>query len=525
MSARSSSRWRASSVLSVIAASVLGFAILPQPVGGQEKQAGEPDPTAIEVAEGYRVEVFAEGLSYPSDIAFGDNGEVYVAETGGHTYGTKPDKAPPPKIVQIMPDGSTRVVYDTVVPMEEVKKAPLEATDLPEGLISPITGITWHDGRLYVSHRTRVSTLDPNTGEFSTIIGGIPSWGEFQNNKPVFGPDGKMYFVVSTQGNSGPVDGHMMEVMKAFDKPDAHEAPCADVTLTGQNYELDNKLTEEKGDKITAGVYVPLGETTSEGQVIEGQKWCHGAMYRANPDGSGVEVMAWGLRSNYGYAFSADGRLLVTQNSGNIMEPRPVYNDWEPVYEIEEGAWYGWPDYYSSIPVTDPRFSEPRFVVGEVPDKAQRFEHKFALTEETRRQLLKDRAAPPAPVAYLPVHSAAEGMVFGREDFGIPENEIIVAEFGAIIPYYKAPDAWPGFRVQRLDLQTGEARDLLVNEDRKPAWEIGSGGLRRPLQVAWGPDGALYVVDLGVIRFDEEGMQAEPETGVVWKVTRAQSEQ
>lgn len=157
-----------------------------------------------------------------------------------------------------------------------------------------------------------------------------------------------------------------------------------------------------------------------------------------------------------------------------------------------------------------------------MPEKAQRFEHKFALTEETRRTLLKKRAAPPAPVGYLPVHSAAEGMVFGRAEFGVPANEIIVAEFGAIIPYYKEPDEWPGFRVQTLDLQTGQARDLLVNKDNKPAWETGSGGLRRPLQVAWGPEGALYIVDFGVIRFDANGMEARPGTGVVWKVTRAE---
>jgi glucose/arabinose dehydrogenase len=458
-------------------------------------------------------------LTYPSDLTFGGNGEIYVAEAGGHTYGTKPDKAPKARILQVTPDGSTKVVYDKMVPPDTVRKFSSSA-EMPEGIIQPITGLTFNpnNGLLYVSHRTRVSTLNPRTGEFNTIVNGLPSWGEFFNSKVIFGPDEKMYFALSTQGNSGTVDGHFIEVIKAWNKPHAREVPCEDVTLTGLDFRLDNKLTAQKGDKIQADVYVPLGVDTRPGQVIGGKFWCNGAVYRTDADGSNPERLAWGFRSIYDLGFTSNGRLIVTQNSGNIMQPRPVYDDWEPIYEVIPGRWYGWPDYYSSVPITDSRFRAPN----DPEFKKKPFDHQFALTEETRRRLLKGQNRPPKPLVLLPIHSAAEGFTFGRKEFGIPDDEILVAEFGAIIPYYKDPEGWPGFRVQRVNLTTGQYADFMVNKSRKPAWATKGGGLRRPIQLEFGPDGALYVLDFGVVRFDKKGMQAEPNTGVIWKVTRSQ---
>jgi hypothetical protein len=37
---------------------------------------------------------------------------------------------------------------------------------------------------------------------------------------------------------------------------------------------------------------------------------------------------------------------------------------------------------------------------------------------------------------------------------------------------------------------------------------------------AWGPDGALYVVDFGGVQFSQKGMNAKPDTGVIWRVVR-----
>jgi glucose/arabinose dehydrogenase len=529
----------------------LGVAALAAPSGAARAQervppgwpaAGEPvetrtaprqvDPNDVRVPPGYRVEVVASGLSYATDVTVLPDGTMSVTEAGGHTYGTKPEKAPPPRLLRITPDGRKEVVDIPMVPPEVVREAPVKnwvmvdgkrvPTDyvLPEGIISPLTGASYNpsNGLLYLSSRARYHTYNPKTGEFRTIIDGLPSWGEFLNHKPIFGPDGKMYFVQSSQGQLGPVDAHFMKVISAWNKPLAREVPCQDVTLVGNNYKVHNGFTSEKGDSMVVATYLPPGFRAQRGQVVEGQPKCNGAMYRANPDGTGLEVVAWGLRSNFGYDFTPSGRLFVTQNSCNPIPPRQTYDDWEPIYEIDPNGpltWYGWPDYCSSFPVTDKRFWVP-----EDPD----FLHKpgqekpevltFDLTEETHRRLLRGQAAPPAPKMLLPVHSAAEGMVFGRREWGMdPEFEAFVALWGNIVPFRR--DYSPGFKVVRIDLRTGMVQDFLTNEGPGPASKLGNKGLERPIQVSWGPDGALYVVDFGVININENGMHAVPNTGVV----------
>ena len=485
------------------------------------------DAAAIRVPGNLQVEAMTSGLTYPVDITFDDQGNTYIAEAGGHTYGTKPAQAPSARILRVTPDGTTEVLYDQVVPMKEIKENASSA-DMPEGLIPPLTGVTFHDGKLYVAHRSRYSTYDLASGEFKTIVNGLPSWGEFLNAKPIF-KDDEMYFFLSTQGNSGVIEKHWIRVIDMFNKPEAHEVPGEDVTLTGQNFWVPTKKVKiAEADSVKTGAYVALGTETEAGQVIEGQEICNGAFFRCSLDGTNIQRIAWGLRSSFGYRFSPEGQLVATMNSANPMPPRGLYFDYESVYEIEEDTWYGWPDYYSGIPITDERFG------------VKKEERKFVLTEETHQRLLKGRAKPKQPTARLSVHSAAQGMVFGREDFGVPADDILVAEFGAIVPFFKgdkyhpklpkgvpeeanAPAGvkynWPGFKVQRVDLTTGEAEDYIYNEDHLPASVNKTGGLERPIQLEWGPDGNLYIVDFGIVEFEDSGMTAHPYTGVVWKVS------
>lgn len=487
------------------------------------------DATDIVVPTGLNVEVAATGLTYPVGVTFDDEGNTYIAEAGGHTYGTKPKKAPNARVMKLNEKGTWEVVYDQVVPLEAIRDANT-STNMPEGLIPPVTGITHYDGKLYISHRSRYSYYDLETGEFKTIVNGLPSWGEFLNAKPIF-KDGKMYFFLSTQGNTGIQEAHWVKVIDTFKKPQAHEIPGEDVVLTGLNYWVPTKKVTIVGkDSVLTGIYVPLGTETTPGQVIKGQKICNGAFFRCNPDGSDIERIAWGLRSSFGYRFSPDGRLIATMNSANPMPPRGLYFDYEPVYEVKEGEWYGWPDFYSGIPITDERFEYK----GEV--------RNFALTKETHQKLLNGKERPLQPVAKMPVHSAAEGMVFGKKEFGVPENNIIVAEFGTIVPFFKGekyhPDFpkgvseegeaidgvsynWPGFKLQQVNLTTGEVSDYIYNQSNLPASATeDGGGLERPIQLEWGPNGNLYIVDFGIVEFNDKGMNAHPHTGVLWKVSK-----
>jgi glucose/arabinose dehydrogenase len=484
----------------------------------------EVNPSAINLPPGYRIEAVATGLNFPTDITFGRNGEMYVSEAGGHFYGTDPAAAPPPRILQIMPDGSKRVVYDNAVSIEAIRAA-RTYEEIPEGLFGPMEGITYNpnNGLIYIAHRTRYSTLNPQTGEFRTILDNLPAWGIFHNTKPAIDPrTGQIVFSVSSQGNAGPVDFAIMKNIAFYNKPDRHEIPCEDVTLTGKNFPVHNGFTPQEGDSAMTGAFVPFGVTTQPGQTIQGQLICNSAVYRMDPDGRNLQLIAWGVRNPFHHAHSPAGRLIMTNNSGNAIPPRRIFDDWETIYEIKEGEWYGWPDYYSSVPITDPRFSKP-----EDPDyKGKPKPHEFLLTEETRSRLLKGRERPPEPLVRLEPHAAAQGFVFGRSDWGMdPENEIILAEFGTVQKFTTKGPNPPGYRVTRVNLRTGDVTPFISNKSGRPASASKgtgdqSGGLERPLRMAWGPDGALYLVDFGVFDTYPKEKTSYGSTGVIWRVTR-----
>lgn len=500
------------------------------PIGGPEEPGKEykrkVDPASLKVPQGYKIEVYAQDLNFPTDMIFGANGEVYVAESGAHFYGTKPKNAPPARILQLKAEGGTKVIYDNNVSYQAIQDADTDR-DIPEGLIGPVEGITFNrdNGLIYVAHRSRISTLNPETGEFNTIIGGLPSWGVFHNSKVVFSPEGKLVFEVSTQGNSGPVDKPIMEVISFYNKPEKREVPCETVTLTGKAYPVQNMFTKEDKDSVMAPVYQPYDAQAKAGQVIQGEFWCNGGVYMAEADGTNARRIAWGLRDPYHLEYSQAGRLIATNNGAEAFPNRPVFDDWDTFYEVEEGKWYGWPDYYSGIPVTDDRFKKPN----DPNYKKGAFEHDFVLTADTRARLLNNQPLPPQPLVRIePLHVGAQGFVFGKEEWGMdPENEVFLAEFGTLqLITTKGPNP-PGYLISKVNLQTGERTPWITNSVRpasaSPKTNPKGGGFERPLRLVWGPDDALYLVDFG--RLDshpkpDKKRQAFPNTGVIWKISK-----
>lgn len=94
----------------------------------------------------------------------------------------------------------------------------------------------------------------------------------------------------------------------------------------------------------------PFAKAAPQGAVVKGQTKASGTILRMNPDGSQLEVYAWGLRNPYGVMWSPEGTLYATENGFDICGSRPIANDEEDIYVITPGAWYGWPDYAMGLP-------------------------------------------------------------------------------------------------------------------------------------------------------------------------------
>lgn len=452
---------------------LLGFFIVTQAfnrTATAEELKRKIEPNAINVPDGYEVEAVVANLSVPTTAIF-DGKNVLIAESGFQNTAK-------PRILKITPEGKVEVL-------------------LEKGLESPVTGLLMLDKKLYISHKGKISLLQ--NGKLTDIVTGLPSQGDHQNNKIVRGPDGKIYVGQGTTTNTGVV-GEDNYLFGWLDKsPEAHEVPCKDITLTGKNFTTDNPL--KKGEKVTTGAYKPLGTSSKPGEIIKGNVKCGGSIIRFNPDGSEIELVAWGLRNPFGLTFDANNTLWSTFHGADVRGSRPVFNDVDYLVEVKQDAWYGWPEYFDSAPVTDERFHEPS------KPKPEFLWQKHPELKE--------------PILTFPTHSGTNGIAFSNsDDFGY-KGDLFVAEFGT----YTVPTAGfnitpNGFRVSKVNMETKEVTSFASNFLPGPSYINQSGGLNRPSDVVFGPDNSLYIVDWGATTIGTDGVKYVPGSGVLWRVSK-----
>jgi glucose/arabinose dehydrogenase len=439
----------------------------------------------VDVPDGFHAEIVMSGLTFPTSVEFDDSGNLYIAEAG-YSYG---DETATPRILRVGSEGQTAV--------------------LAEGtpLVGPINDLLWHDGRLYVSHRGKISTLQQD-GTIRDLVAGLPSEGDHHNNQLSAGPVG--------------LDSAKMGWLKK--QPNFHDIPARDIQLTGRTFETANPF-ETTDQKVSTLPFHPFGKADNGGTVA-GQVKASGTILRMNPDGSELEVYAWGLRNPYGLMWSPEGTLFATENGFDVRGSRPIANDKEDIYIIREGAWYGWPDYAMGLPVTDPQFkpkdmSQPQFLMKEHPEVEK-------------------------PWMNFPKHSAIAKIDFAPSG-SVGEGEMFVAFFGHMTPMTGTPpEEHGGHRVLRVDPKTQKSETFFGpkkshhsgghSSGEQASGEHGSGefgqssggghskpesftaGPRRLLDVRFAPDGkALYVADFGAMDV-QAGAQPVPGTGVIWRV-------
>jgi glucose/arabinose dehydrogenase len=433
-------------------------------------------PADIDVPSGFKIEAAVRDLAAPTMVAFDDQGRMLIAESGYRGGGNA-------KVTRIERDGSRTVLVD----------------DAAFGTEKPLTAVAFNDGKVYVAHAGTVSVVEDG-GRLRNIITGLPGQGDHQASQMVF-RDGFLYVSIGTVTNSGVVgpDNAVFGWLTDESRRQVHEVPCRDITLTDAVFDSENPLGNDPERERTSP-YAPYGTELAPGTRIAGNPKCNGAVLRARPDGSNLEMVAWGLRNPYGLEIGPDGALYVTMHGFDARGSRPIDDAWDCVYRIDQGAWYGWPDFACDVPVTDQRF--------QVPNKPPA---KFLIANHPTE-------TPPRPLAKFRPHEATNGFAFSPGEPWGPTSTAYIALFGDFTPATGTVNRPEGVKVVRLDTTNGRVDDYIINETPGQASRHSGGGLEHPSDVTFGPDGAMYIADWGIARVSEKGLVLEEDSGVVWRV-------
>ena len=202
-------------------------------------------------------------------------------------------------------------------------------------------------------------------------------------------------------------------------------------------------------------LYVPVGAPCN---ICEPDPDRYALIARMNPDGSGLEVVARGLRNSVGFDWDPRTRELWFTNNG-----RDYLGDDSP------------PDTLNHAPKSGLNFGYPYCHAGTIPDPE--FGRKHACSE----------FVPPAQ--NLGPHVASLGMRFytGAQFPAAYRNQIFIAEHGSWNRSHKI-----GYRVTLVRLQDNRA---VGYEPFATGWLQGESAWGRPVDVLVDRDGSLLVSD------------------------------
>ena len=205
-------------------------------------------------------------------------------------------------------------------------------------------------------------------------------------------------------------------------------------------------------------LYVPVGAPCN---ICDPEKEIYASITRINPDGTGREIIAHGVRNSVGFDWdTTNGDLWFTDNGRDWLgDNRPPC---ELNHQTEKGQHFGYP-YKHGNDIWDPEYG----------DKGKKMNIDFR-----------------PPAQELGPHVAPLGMIFYTGDM-FPDaykNQILVAEHGSWNRSEKI-----GYRITKVTLQNGEA---VSYEPFIDGWlQQNESVWGRPVDLLQLPDGSVLISD------------------------------
>ncbi|HEY8668637.1 MAG TPA: hypothetical protein VIL86_18465 [Tepidisphaeraceae bacterium] len=470
------------------------------------------DRSVVEYPSGFELVPYLRDLTAPVAMAFDGDGSIVIAEAG--VDGDEP------RIYGFKHDGTRFDVYPYG------RQVPFIKTGFR--IYGPVGGMCIVENRVYVSHRDKdglgvISALGFD-GSHKTILAGLPARGDCGMTDLVMHPrNGRLYFGVGAATNSGVVGLDNWSAGWIKDHPDFHDLSWLPLRMRGYRFTTPNPGAGLfRSDVVVTGPFQAFGSSIQTWITKAPNDKPTSAIYSVDANGGGWRVEAYGLRDPRGLAFNEFESLYMTDTGMELRGTRPVWEDPDVLYALYSDTWYGWPDYSRDLyPITDERFQPPKEMIIRTgyPDLSFLIDHEASgLIRPDRDTLLRGTFSP---------LSGASKLAFVARDAAGPwrqfRSNAIVALCGDRGPFAtsgRALNGPTGYKVVQVDIEKKQVHNFIRNTNGELAHKLGRevDALERPIDVKFGPDGALYILDYGQMSMRKSHENVTSGSGRVFKL-------
>ena len=238
---------------------------------------------------------------------------------------------------------NTYVAYDNYIKV--IKEDGREEVLLQSKLFK-IEDIIFYNNKLYFLSKADLYEYDLKNKNLKLVLENIPYEGRYLDRNLII-KDSKLLLSIGSATNSGIASdtGEYSKDKIPFDKS------SIDITLNGINY----------GEKKT-GAFMPYGNTSENGQKIRSENLANACIFEINLENNKPSLYASGIRNIKGWDLDSEGRLIGIVGGMENVGERPVNRDFDYLYKIDKGKWYGWPDFSGGDPISSPRFKGEKVI-------------------------------------------------------------------------------------------------------------------------------------------------------------------
>lgn len=240
-------------------------------------------------------------------------------------------------------NGNTYIAYENNIKI--LKEDGREESILNDEQLN-IENMIYSNNKLYFISYDKLYEFNIKDKKLNIILSGIPSQGKYLDRNIII-KNNKILVAIGAATNSGiAYDDNTCDVKRiAYDKSPIN------VTLNGINY----------GEGKT-GAFMPYGNSSSQGQKIKPSSIGNASVIELDTKSKQYDLYACGIRNVTGWDFDSKGNLIGIVGGMENTGSRPVNRDFDYLYKIDKGKWYGWPDFSGGDPITSPRFKGEKIV-------------------------------------------------------------------------------------------------------------------------------------------------------------------